>query len=146
MKIISVLLLLLTVATARLSADGQGVRSREESVPPVIVLDGIVSSRQQWGPPGFGETPKVDQKVRVFVLKLRKPKAAKELSLDSGGRPGTRFAEIQLSCDTDAFPSCRQRLAESVGHHVTVSGELAYAANPSDFLPVGMTVRLIQRP
>lgn len=113
---------------------------------PMMVLDGIVSSRQQWGPPGFGETPAVDQKVRIFVLKLHRSKSAKELSLPSTEKLGRRFGEIQLSCDTSAFPSCRRLLEGSVGHRVTVSGELARAVNPTDYLPIGMTVRLIQRP
>lgn len=146
MKASKALLYFLVAAGIAFNASSQETPTPGEQISPTIVLEGIVRSQQEWGPPGFGENPKVDQKIQIFVLELRSRKTAQELSLNPDGHPNRRFAKIQISCDDDAFPSCHRLLTESIGHHVIISGEVAYAINPTDYFPVVMTVRLIQKP
>lgn len=114
----------------------------ESDSPPMVALSGVLKSKVEWGPPGFGETPKIDSKVRIFVLKLREPRSAKQLSL-SRDKKGEEFREIQLWCDSNAFPKCKSRLRESVGHRITVVGQAARGAEPTDYLPVTLRVSLI---
>lgn len=54
---------------------------------PIVALEGTIKSRRVWGPRGFGETPKQDSRTTIYLLKLKKPKTAVELSL---GRPPNR--------------------------------------------------------
>jgi len=108
------------------------------------VLTGVLKSQTKWGPPGFGETPKLDSKVVIFVLRLREPRTAKQLSLpDHGTKGDERFSEVQLWCDSTAFPLCEPLLKRSVGKRITVAGQAARAVEPTDYLPVTLRVRLI---
>jgi hypothetical protein len=112
--------------------------------PPAVVLTGVLKSRTEWGPPGFGETPKVDSKTVIFVLRLRKPQPPKQLSLPEGKKKlEETISEIQLWCDSAAFSGCESLLKKSVGHRITVAGQAAWAVEPTDYLPVTFHVRLI---
>jgi hypothetical protein len=123
-----------------------GASSSNEVSPSVIVLTGILKSRTEWGPPGWGETTKLDSKFAIFVLQLREPRTTRQLYLPDDGKDGEkRFAEIQLWCDNTAFPQCEAALKKSLGHRITVSGQAAYAIEPADYLPVTLRVRLIKR-
>jgi len=107
----------------------------------LVALTGIVRSRTEWGPPGFGETPKADAKVVIFTLKLSAPRTGKQLSLPEEG--GKQFTELQLRCDSTTFPNCESALKKSVGQKVKVSGLVESAAAPTDYLPVILRVRSI---
>jgi hypothetical protein len=37
---------------------------------PVVVLEGLMTTRLEFGPPGFGEDPAHDAKEKIFILKL----------------------------------------------------------------------------
>jgi hypothetical protein len=118
--------------------------SAGDDSPPMVVLTGVLRSKSEWGPPGFGETPTLDSKVVIFALKLLEPRTATQLSLKEGRKKGQEtFSEIQLWCDATAFPRCESLLKKSVGHRVTVSGEASRAVEPTDYLPVTLHVRLI---
>jgi hypothetical protein len=120
-----------------------GVSSQRKDAPPVLMLTGNLKSETRWGPPGFGETPEKDSRVVIFVLKLRPSRTAKQLSLPEDGEEGEKkFSEIQLRCDSTAFPSCEAALKKSVGHRITVGGEAEPGGAPTDYLPVTMWVRL----
>ena len=112
----------------------------------VLTLEGRVSSRKTWGPPGFGETPKVDSRLVIYVLKLGEAKTPKQLSLSENSRELRQdVSEVQLRCDSKALPRCESLLKQSLGRRVTVVGEITEAATPTDFLPVTMFVRLIEK-
>lgn len=113
----------------------------------VVVLEGTIKSRRVWGPPGFGETPKQDTRTTIYVLKLKKPKKAAELSLGapSNEKPPKEYSEVQLFCDSIKFPRCAAAVHSSVGREVTVSGRVDFAVEPTDYVPITMEVLLIQR-
>jgi hypothetical protein len=117
--------------------------SANEQSQKMVVLTGALRSRTEWGPPGFGETPKVDGKVSIFVLKLLKPQTPAQLSLPPVKKEERHFSEVQLWCDSAAFPRCDELLKKAVGHRITVSGEATRATEPTDYLPVVIHVHLI---
>jgi hypothetical protein len=136
------------VATSLLAAFGWlgAVGAASASTAPVV-LKGVLKSRTEYGPPGFGENPKIDGEVVIFVLRLRKPLTAKQLLLpDDVNAAGETFSEIQLSCDSVAFPQCQSLLKRSVGHQITASGQAMRATAPTDYLPVTLHVHLVTRP
>jgi hypothetical protein len=114
---------------------------------PIVALEGTIRSRRVWGPPGFGETPKQDSRTTIYVLKLKKPKRAAELSLraPSSREPAKKYSEIQLFCDSVKFPRCEAAVRSSVGHEVTVSGKVDFAVEPTDYVPITMEVLAIER-
>lgn len=114
-----------------------------EQSPKMVILTGTLRSKTEWGPPGYGETPKVDGKVAIFVLKLSKPETALQLSIPPGEKEERCFSEVQLWCDSAAFPRCDALLKKSVGRRITVSGQAARATEPTDYLPVVIHVHLI---
>ncbi len=123
----------------------------DEDSAASVQLAGILQSKTELGPPGFGETPKVDSRVKVFVLKLEEPLTQEQLSLQpaKSGR-GTsdlpkRFDEVQLRCADSAvgFP-CEATLKKLVGHRIRVRGDADWAVYPTDFLPVILSVRSIR--
>jgi len=108
-----------------------------------VALTGVLKTKTEFGPPGFGETPKRDSKVRIFVLKLQEPRTVKELALPDGPKPGEVFSEVQLRCDSSAFPQCETLLKKSVGQRITVSGKTDGQTYPTDYLPVILHVRRV---
>jgi hypothetical protein len=121
-----------------------GVRAAaNEQAPKMVVLTGILRFKTEWGPPGFGATPKIDGKVAVFVLNLLKPKTPAQLSLPPGEKKERHFSVVQLWCDSAAFPRCEGLLRKSVGQRITVSGQATRATEPTDYLPVVVHVHLI---
>jgi hypothetical protein len=114
---------------------------------PIVALEGTIKSRRVWGPPGFGETPKQDSRTTIYVLKLKKPRTAAGLSLrtPSSQEPGKKYFEVQLFCDSVKFSRCAAAVRSSIGHEVTASGRVDYAAEPADYVPITMEVLAIQR-
>jgi|WetSurMetagenome_2_1015567.scaffolds.fasta_scaffold116030_2 hypothetical protein len=120
------------------------IAASPSSDEPVVVLTGVVKSKTEWGPPGFGETAKVDGKFVIFTLKLVAARTGKQLSLPEDAKDrDKKFAELQLRCDSSAFPACEGALKRSLGHRVTVGGQVERAAAPTDYLPIILRVRLI---
>ena len=111
--------------------------------PPTIVLKGILESKSEWGPPGFGETPRLDSRVSIFVLKLDKPRTARELGLQSDKKDGEIYKEIQLWCDSALFPRCQEALRKSKGRRIAIGGQAAFAVEPTDYSPVTLRVHLV---
>jgi hypothetical protein len=123
-------------------------QSSKEKSSSIVVLTGILRSETKYGPPGWGETPKIDPKFKIYVLKFQEPLTAKQLSLhaESGEDLGNdetkgkdKYAEIQLWC-TSEVPQCEDVLKKAVGHKITVSGEAVRCAEPANFLPASMDI------
>ena len=79
---VSIVLLALVMITIPCAANTQGNprKSLEEKIikwykyaPASVTLTGTLTERIAYGPPGYGENPKKDKKVRYFVLELKKP-------------------------------------------------------------------------
>lgn len=41
--------------------------------PNIVELEGFLTREERYGPPNFGESPATDQRVLIFVLKLKNP-------------------------------------------------------------------------
>lgn len=112
----------------------------------MLVLSGLLQSRGMWGPPGFGETRKVDVRTVIYVLRLSSGKSSSELQLPSEAEYGkSKFREVQVKCEVERFPQCYEILKKNIGKRLTLVGETSYSVYPTDYLPVNITVRLIRR-
>ena len=111
----------------------------------VIPLQGTVLKHSAWGPPGFGETPKHDQRVTYYILHLDKAKTAQQLMLSKSMERKKRYSYVQLSCDDDKFPQCSGTIQRLIGQRVTIVGHVDSATYPTDYVPVIVTVSLIEK-
>jgi len=105
-------------------------------------LHGRLASSWRYGPPGFGETPKTDPKVRFVFLKLDAPvnvvpdQAVSKDDPDIEPQRGVETVRLwcmeSLRCEAveKKLPRCP----------VWVSGKLHAEIAPLDFLPVTMDV------
>jgi hypothetical protein len=80
-----------------------------------------LKKERSYGPPNFGEDPRHDEKLTIFVLSLESPvdvvgdpKEPEEPS----GRSVKDVRKVQLICSPDRLPSC----AALAGKKVTVTG------------------------
>jgi hypothetical protein len=93
-----------------------------------ITLSGYVSGRQVYGPPNFGETPKIDEKRVIPVLILDKPIsvcAGSDEEIDDS--PVSEVTEIQIA----------NYSAHALGRNeVSLSGVLERAQNAYHYTPV----------
>jgi len=102
-------------------------------LPIRIVLDGTLRAEVHLGPPGYGETPKLDQRDTITVLELNSGVAVcPDLGLAPKSGP-VRVTAIQLAGVSVA-------VLRSLAQHVTVFGGLTRAVLPRDYLPVVLWV------
>lgn len=105
-----------------------------------VIISGQLTRKVIWGPPNFGENPKTDAKVGVWILKLDFP-----ISVLTGtdiGMPQKRIVakEVQI----------RRRLAtaqgydEYLGRHVVVTGRLESQVEYDDVTPVVINVTVVR--
>jgi hypothetical protein len=104
-----------------------------------VLVRGTITSRKEWGPPGFGETPKEDGRVVIYILKLKDAKTARQLLLENpSGHDGLKkYSELQLRC---AFSGCEEVMKQSLGREATISGRASLSAAPGDYLPINVDV------
>ena len=87
---------------------------------------GTVTRRTFYGPPNFGETPKSDRRVTVYVIRFAHPLWPCELSdFDDVDRPGAPAREAVI------VPLAGQRLTEG---RRTLVGQLEHSDNANQFL------------
>jgi hypothetical protein len=108
----------------------------EYAVP--VSLSGNLKLKTFYGPPGYGETPKVDTKENQFVLTLDRPihvvpKRGEKDSLDD---PEDGVTEITLVSDTS--------LKANQDHHVMASGTLFHAQTGHHHTQVLMELKNIK--
>lgn len=106
--------------------------------PAVVELEGIVKIEFHFGPPNFGENPKMDQKLHIPILQLAEPISVRgDAASDLNTQTKENVREIQL---TFARPEDYRRARRCEGHQVTVRGKLTSALLPNDFKEVIMNV------
>jgi len=113
---------------------------------PGIRLEGTLTERKVYGPPGYGETPAKDERDTILVLKLSQPisvqptadaQASGSASLD----PEKNLQEVQLFVD-------RSQTAEAhklVGKVVVAVGTLNEAAAPSQYTKVWLDAKTLNQ-
>ena len=129
-------------------AQQQAVTGAEEAIykcdTPGIQLEGTLTERMFYGPPGFGETPAKDLHDKVLVLKLAKPITVEPIE----------DAEAKNSTNLSTFKHVRQiqlffggsRAAEAnarklLGKSVVAVGNLDEATAPRQYTDVTMDVK-----
>lgn len=106
--------------------------STESCVSPArgqVRLSGIIREEHRLGPPGYGETPKRDQKITILVLHLPQGlDVCADTSADDP-RPAVRaVTELQVTGRLD--PS---RIKPHLGRPITVYGNLYYQSWGTDY-------------
>jgi hypothetical protein len=87
---------------------------------------GTVSRRTFYGPPNFGENPKTDRRVTVYVIRFDHPLWPCELSdFDDVDHPGAAAREAVI------VPLAGQRVKEG---RQTLTGQLEHSDNANQFL------------
>ena len=110
---------------------------------PGIQLEGVLTQRTFYGPPGFGETPAKDAREKVYLLKLRNPATM------------TPIDDPKAKTCWDAFPHVREvqlfippdsKLGASglLGKAVVATGTIHESDAPSEHTKVTLDVKLLQ--
>lgn len=98
-------------------------------------LKGIIVQRHVRGALSFGETPSLDSKLTISILRLTTP-----IYLPSPwGKtepPRSRYRQLQVFCSGANLSDCELIVKKAIGHTVQVSGHVSEAIEPGDFLPM----------
>lgn len=97
--------------------------------PAKVRLTGIIGIEQKYGPPGYGENPKRDKRMRIFVLKLTHPA---DVCADTSSVAPAPIARHVLTMQLTENLSAGA-LEKAVGISVEVFGSLRRQVWPSDF-------------
>jgi hypothetical protein len=109
-----------------------------------VQLDGTVTERKVYGPPGYGETPAWDERSTILVLKLPRGIAVEPVpdaiekrstSLDSA----SNVREVQLFISSSGPKDARNL----VGKRVAATGTLNEAITASQYTKVWMYVQAL---
>ena len=110
----------------------------------IVVVEGKLSKMRVFGPPKFGEDPKVDSRVTLYSLEFDHPIKSSALKLfDSTGVIKDSYKNIQIFCDTN-FDRCTRFLDTHNNKRIIVSGIPEFAAEAVDYLPITMTALALQ--
>ena len=110
-----------------------------------VRLEGTLIERREFGPPGFGETPKRDSRGTIFVLRLPSAitvKATPESDAKEGLLPYAPHSvkhvrEVQIFPDFDDGYHNAKKL---VGHPVSAVGSLSDPLAPGEYLKVSFNL------
>jgi hypothetical protein len=90
-----------------------------------VRLTGTVTYRMFYGAPNYGETPKIDRRVRVPILRLERPLTPCELTeFDRDGRKlGEPVREVQIDAWPAKFKSGARRTFVGTIHPATIGAD-----------------------
>ncbi|MEG9436912.1 hypothetical protein JAO29_12150 [Edaphobacter sp. HDX4] len=113
---------------------------------PKTTLTGHLHASWQYGPPGFGETPKTDPKVSFVYIALDQ---SIEVSPNAGVPDDDPDAQIEKNVPRIRLwcferPDCQLLLHTPSTCSVTLVGQLHHGVAPLDFYDVTMDVEDIQ--
>jgi hypothetical protein len=112
-----------------------GVRPTLEYGPALVSLKGTVDTIFQYGPPGFGENPAVDQHVVLSVLRLNAPIDVEGDSTSAFNRDdAVNIRMLQLAAATD------RAWAGLTGKEVVAHGTLFHAQAAEHYTEVLLQV------
>ncbi|QHS50333.1 hypothetical protein [Edaphobacter sp. 12200R-103] len=105
-------------------------------------LAGHIRMTWQYGPPGFGETPRTDPKVKFAYLLLAKPIVVVPAANSTGNNPDSETVKnvrkIRLWCFEK--PECKELFHIASDCVVTVEGQLHHGIAPLDFYDITMDI------
>jgi len=110
-----------------------------------VRLEGTLTERKEYGPPGYGETPSKDVRETIFVLKLATPISVQPAAnADANGSasldPVKDVRELQLFIPKPQVPDARKLL----GKVVVAVGTLNEAAAPSQYTKVWLDTQIVK--
>jgi hypothetical protein len=109
-------------------------------------IEGALYVVNTFGPPGFGETPKMDSKVQYLELRTQSPVSTPcgpdDLAPDDTVCPTS--SKIQLHFDIGINPKSEIKAGRLVGKHVFVTGHLEHWSTSGDYTPIVMWVTSIR--
>ena len=88
----------------------------------VVVIEGRLRHKQVYGPPGWGETPRLDSKFTVYYLELRQAMSPQQLKLPPSKHADNSYSQVQLYCE---FEGCDEFMRKHSNHIVLASGSAA---------------------
>jgi hypothetical protein len=112
---------------------------------PGVQLEGLLTQRTFYGPPGFGETPAKDARERVLILKLAKPITVDPIE-NVKANHGSCWATFPHLKQIQLFifpPDKALRARKLVGKTVVAIGALHEGDAPSEHTRVVMDVKTI---
>lgn len=136
-RITALLLTILVLSTTRAAASSPSIKVHSCSTTSDISLVGIVLTHHEYGPPGWGETPRQDYIWTMVLLKVPKPtsKVIREL-LPSCFDATDKLTEVQLWSKQGP-----RALSKYRGKHVRVAGTLsAWDGPPAELRAAQMWV------
>ncbi len=93
------------------------------------------------GPPGFGETPKLDAKRSALVVRLKQPATFRHKT-DAGTTVDAKASKVQISV---ASSDSRLALRRMTGRLVMVEGPVWTASSEGDVTPVAMQMASVSK-
>lgn len=121
-------------------------RSQERIVrchEPGVRLEGTLVRRWFYGPPGFGETPKLDAREEVFVLQLAHP--IKLVAPPNPTKDETCGDELSHITQVQVWAFHEQKeIRENVGKVVAITGTLDEDPSPGAHINVQITPESIE--
>ena len=104
-----------------------------EALPQTSLrLVGMVMRQQRFGPPGYGETPKEDERITIYLLRLGRPFDVCALDVHAN-LSDTIHHVIAMELTGKVDPD---RLTRAIGRTLTVYGTLDYQSGSHDFTEV----------
>jgi len=130
--LLSAALIVLRWHPTQLRAEGMSWRECLRYEPTSVTLSGTLAARAGYGPPNYGETPDVDEKLTIYSIVLTRPVDVCGDSSDSMNRESFQgLREIQLNFwDSKADPR------PLVGRKVLAKGSLYAGYSGYHFTPV----------
>jgi hypothetical protein len=112
---------------------------------PSVKLEGVLSERIFYGPPGFGETPDKDARERVLILTMRRSITVVPVeNAESTGTASLSTLSNVRAVQLFIFSSAKSEQARKlIGKTVIAIGTLNEAVAPSEHLRVSMDVQAL---
>lgn len=110
---------------------------------PGIQLEGTLTQRTFYGPPGFGETPAKDAREKVYLLKLERPVTMTPIDDPKAKTCWAAFPhvrEVQLFIP----PENKIDASRFLGKTVVATGTIRESDAPSEHTKVTMDVKTLQ--
>lgn len=134
-----------TCAAQQHSTGGHDQEAHIKCDTPGVQLEGTLTARTFYGPPGFGETPAQDARERVLILKLSRPITVNPMN-DGKAHKGSCWGSFPHLAAVQLFIFPKARLANArklAGKKVVVVGMLREGDGPSEHTKVIMEVNAV---
>jgi hypothetical protein len=134
-----------TSAAQENTTSGQQPESHYKCDTQGVQLEGLLTTRTFYGPPGFGETPAKDAREKTLILKLAKPITVDPIDNVKANK-GSCWGDFPHLRAVQLFISPQDKAADArklVGKQVVAVGTLREGDAPSEHTKVIMEVKTV---